>query len=117
MPYSRANRSSDHDPISFSSQGTIGTEGNTQGSEIGTEAREVQILGLGPDEDFQECELTTPLSSKAWVQWTTVVDLAPGVHRVLVRATDGTGETQTREVARPAPDGATGWHGIRVDAV
>jgi DMSO/TMAO reductase YedYZ molybdopterin-dependent catalytic subunit len=74
-------------------------------------------LAVDDDEDFQECELTTPLSSKAWVQWRTVVDLAPGVHRVLVRATDGTGETQTREVARPAPDGATGWHGIRVDAV
>jgi hypothetical protein len=27
-----------------------------------------------------------------------------------VRATDGTGETQTDEVARPDPDGATGYH-------
>jgi hypothetical protein len=29
---------------------------------------------------------------------------------VRVRATDATGETQTEVVARPDPDGATGYH-------
>ena len=74
-------------------------------------------LAVDDDDSFVECELTTPLSSKAWVQWRTTVDLAAGIHRVLVRATDGDGVTQTREVSRLAPDGATGWHSIRVDAV
>jgi hypothetical protein len=31
-----------------------------------------------------------------------------------VRATDGTGETQTSDIQSPAPDGATGWHSRRV---
>jgi hypothetical protein len=31
-----------------------------------------------------------------------------------VRATDTTGATQTSDEAPPAPDGATGWHGITV---
>jgi hypothetical protein len=33
----------------------------------------------------------------------------------MVRATDGTGEVQTDEVAPPAPDGATGYHSIVVN--
>jgi hypothetical protein len=32
-----------------------------------------------------------------------------------VRATDGTGETQTDQRSRPAPDGARGWHSISVE--
>ncbi len=31
-----------------------------------------------------------------------------------VRATDGTGEVQTSEVAPPDPDGATGFHTRRI---
>jgi hypothetical protein len=31
-----------------------------------------------------------------------------------VRATDKTGVTQTAEIARPDPDGATGYHTRRV---
>jgi hypothetical protein len=41
-------------------------------------------------------------------------DAAAGAHTLRVRATDGTGETQTSDVARPDPDGATGWHSRRV---
>jgi hypothetical protein len=37
-----------------------------------------------------------------------------GDHRVQVRATDGTGATQTEDVAPPAPDGATGYHTRKV---
>ena len=38
----------------------------------------------------------------------------PGKHTVRVRATDANGQTQTSTPAPPAPDGATGWHAIRV---
>jgi hypothetical protein len=31
-----------------------------------------------------------------------------------LRATDGTDETQTDRVSPPAPDGATGYHTIRI---
>ena len=35
-----------------------------------------------------------------------------GDHEIRVRATDGTGATQTDEIAPPRPSGATGWHTI-----
>ncbi len=64
------------------------------------------------DGEWTECELTSPLSDKAWVQWKTEVEAGPGEHRARVRATDGTGTTQTANEQRPAPDGATGYHEI-----
>jgi hypothetical protein len=39
----------------------------------------------------------------------------PGRHVLQVRATDGTGETQTELRTQPAPDGARGWHTINVE--
>jgi DMSO/TMAO reductase YedYZ molybdopterin-dependent catalytic subunit len=66
------------------------------------------------DGPWQPAELSEPLTDDAWVQWRTEVDLGEGVHYLRVRATDGDGETQTDEVAPPRPDGATGWHTVRV---
>jgi hypothetical protein len=60
--------------------------------------------------------LGTGISRDTWYQWSAKVQLAPGRHQISVRATDGTGAVQTSEVAPPAPDGATGYHSIRVDA-
>lgn len=74
----------------------------------GIERVEVQL----DDNDWVECELTTPLSDKAWVQWRTELEAASGNHQLRVRATDGTGETQTAIEHRPAPDGATGYHTV-----
>jgi DMSO/TMAO reductase YedYZ molybdopterin-dependent catalytic subunit len=73
---------------------------------------EVQLDGG----DWVEAELTEPLSDKAWVQWKAVLDATEGDHTLTVRATDGTGETQTAEVRPPAPDGATGHHTIEFTA-
>jgi DMSO/TMAO reductase YedYZ molybdopterin-dependent catalytic subunit len=64
------------------------------------------------DGEWLPAEVSTPLSDAAWVQWRLVADLAPGTHRVEVRATDGNGVTQTDIQARPRPDGATGHHTI-----
>jgi len=64
------------------------------------------------DGPWLECELTSPLSDRAWVQWKTEIEAPPGSHIARVRATDGTGETQTEVEQRPAPDGATGYHEI-----
>lgn len=69
---------------------------------------EVQV----DDGDWIECELTSPLSDKAWVQWKTEIQARAGAHQARVRATDGTGTTQTAAPQRPAPDGATGYHEI-----
>ena len=62
-------------------------------------------------------DLVPPLSDAAWVQWRAEVTLDPGEHRLAVRATDGDGLLQSVGPARPAPDGAEGWHTIRVRAV
>ena len=72
----------------------------------GIEKVEVQL----DDGEWIECELTAPLSDKAWVQWKVEVPTQAGTHEARVRATDGTGVTQTAERSRPAPDGATGHH-------
>ena len=50
-----------------------------------------------------------------WRQWLLEWDATPGRHTLRVRATDGEGRTQTPVVAPPIPDGATGWHTVRVD--
>jgi len=59
---------------------------------------------------WRECQLSSPLSSYAWVQWQTTIGLAPGRHSVQVRATDGTGAVQESRLTPPAPDGARGYH-------
>ncbi len=66
---------------------------------------------LGDGEPWVDAELSEPLSDAAWVQWR--VEWEPrvdGEHILRCRATDGNGETQTRDMRPPAPDGASGWH-------
>lgn len=65
------------------------------------------------DGDWQEATLSVPLSAAAWVQWRHEVSLPSGrTYHLTVRATDGTGETQTSAIAAPTPSGATGHHTI-----
>lgn len=66
------------------------------------------------DGPWRDCELGDVASENTWVQWHLDWDANPGDHVITVRATDGSGVTQTSEVQRPAPDGATGWHARRV---
>ena len=72
----------------------------------GIELVEVQV----DDGPWQMAELGRVPSENTWVQWRLAWDATPGDHVVRVRATDGDGATQTEEIARPAPNGATGWH-------
>lgn len=65
------------------------------------------------DGEWQEARLAPDVTIDSWRQWVYEWDttgVEPGEHRLQVRATDATGETQTEEVSRPDPDGATGWH-------
>jgi len=80
---------------------------------VGIERVEVNVDQLG----WQETRLPEELSIDTWRQWAIDVDLAPGDHLIQVRATDATGETQTAELSRPAPNGATGYHTIQVRAI
>jgi DMSO/TMAO reductase YedYZ molybdopterin-dependent catalytic subunit len=65
--------------------------------------------------EWREATLGTEATIDTWRHWSLEWDATPGEHVVQVRATDKTGYTQTEEVARPDPDGATGWHTRRFD--
>ena len=64
----------------------------------------------------RDAHLPQELSIDTWRQWYLEHDFAPGTHTIAVRATDGTGTTQTASIRPPRPDGATGHHTIRVAA-
>ncbi len=67
--------------------------------------------------EWVEAQLGESLGPDAWVQWLVPWEATEGRHVVQVRATDGTGETQTATPAPPAPDGAQGWHRVDIEAV
>jgi DMSO/TMAO reductase YedYZ molybdopterin-dependent catalytic subunit len=66
------------------------------------------------DGDWTRVRMADEVSVDAWRQWVYEWDATPGKHVIAVRSTDGTGAVQTGEQAPPDPDGATGWHTIRV---
>ena len=75
----------------------------------------VEVRRIGEtDGPWVEAELTEPLGDATWVQWRAELDLPEGASQLQVRATDGEGETQSPDRVPPRPDGAEGWHTIRV---
>lgn len=57
-----------------------------------------------------------PLSPLTWVLWrTTWTPTAEGAYRLVVRATDGTGQVQDSRGAASYPSGAAGYHTIQVN--
>ena len=77
----------------------------------GIERVEVQV----DDGPWQKATLAAALGVDTWRQWLLRWHATPGEHTIAVRATDGTGHTQTSERSDPPPNGATGYHTIRVD--
>ncbi len=78
---------------------------------VGIEKVEVSVDGR-----WHIAELGAEVDVNTWRMWRVEVDLTAGDHDLAVRATDRGGETQTQNYAPPEPDGATGWHTIRVTA-
>jgi DMSO/TMAO reductase YedYZ molybdopterin-dependent catalytic subunit len=64
---------------------------------------------------WQQAQLAPGISVDTWYQWQLGLDLQQGQHEIQVRATDLSGTVQTEERRSVAPDGATGFHTIRVD--
>lgn len=65
--------------------------------------------------EWSEATLAAEPTIDAWRLWSWSWPApTPGGHSLAVRATDGDGETQTPDLASPAPSGATGWHTINV---
>ncbi|HEV7743276.1 MAG TPA: molybdopterin-dependent oxidoreductase [Pseudolysinimonas sp.] len=73
---------------------------------------EVQVDG-GP---WEAATLAEAISIDTWVQWRYDFAPAKGEHEVRVRATGSDGKVQTGDVADVLPDGATGYHTVRVTA-
>jgi len=69
--------------------------------------------GLG---DWQEATLAAEHNDTTWRQWHLAWTPTTGEHTITVRATDGQGVTQPETPSDVAPDGATGWHSVRVQA-
>ncbi|MGC4803711.1 molybdopterin-dependent oxidoreductase [Micromonospora sp. DT233] len=63
---------------------------------------------------WQEATLAPTASVDTWVQWSWRWPASAGEHTLQVRATDADGETQTERRQRVDPDGATGWHTVKV---
>jgi DMSO/TMAO reductase YedYZ molybdopterin-dependent catalytic subunit len=76
----------------------------------GIERVEVRV----DDGPWREATLAAALDLDSWRQWRLAWQPEPGTHELAVRATDGTGTTQTEERTDVAPDGATGWHTVGV---
>ena len=53
--------------------------------------------------------------ANVWTQWVaSLTPTAPGLVKLLVRATDGRGERQIQTYAAPFPAGSSGWQGVDV---
>ncbi len=92
-------------PRSGVAAGTVPVAGVAWAPTRGITKVEVQV----DDGPWEEARLGPGTNDATWRQW--VYDWRPtrGRYRLRARATDGTGETQTEDVAPPAPDGATGY--------
>ncbi len=63
---------------------------------------------------WRDATLGPELAKTTWRQWWIDWAATSGPSTIAVRATDGTGVTQSNNIAPPAPNGADGWHIIKV---
>ncbi|MGH8902549.1 MAG: molybdopterin-dependent oxidoreductase [Egibacteraceae bacterium] len=93
--------------------GRVAVAGVAWAQTRGIERVEVQV----DDGPWVPARLAEGLSVMTWRQWQYEWDATPGLHRLRVRATDGTGQMQPEERVPPIPDGATGWHTVSVTVI
>ncbi len=77
---------------------------------LGITKVEVQV----DDGPWLEATLGESLGINAWRQWLVSWTPTAGDHQIRVRATDGSGATQTEQRTAVAPNGASGWHTITI---
>jgi DMSO/TMAO reductase YedYZ molybdopterin-dependent catalytic subunit len=90
--------------------GPVVVAGVAWAQHTGISAVEVQV-DQGPWQPAQLAETSGP---DTWRQWKYEWSATPGTHTLTVRATDAKGTLQTAQVAPSMPDGATGYHSIKV---
>ena len=80
--------------------------------------RGIQAVEYSTDagRSWTPADFKPPLSELTWVTWrTTWSPPSEGSYTLKVRATDGTGSKQDPTKAMSYPDGASGYHTVRVD--
>lgn len=92
--------------------GRVRVGGSAWAQHTGIERVQFALDG-GP---WQDAELGGVPGADTWVQWAGAVEVEPGRHELVVRATDRSGYTQTSARADVVPDGATGWHAVSFSA-
>lgn len=90
--------------------GPVTVAGVAWAQHVGIHLVEVRV----DDGDWQPATLAATVSTDTWVQWSWRWLATPGEHALQVRATDATGVPQTGQSRPVDPDGATGWHSVRV---
>ena len=90
--------------------GPVVVAGVAWAQHTGISAVEVQV-DQGPWQPAQLAETSGP---DTWRQWKYDWSAISGTHTLTVRATDAKGTLQTSQVAPSMPDGATGYHSIKV---
>ncbi len=78
----------------------------------GIEKVEVKV----DESEWRVARLAEVPGPDTWRQWAIDWDFTPGLHTIRCRATDATGQTQTNRGAPPAPDGATGYPSVLMEA-
>ncbi len=97
-------------PRGGAAAGKVAVAGVAWAQTRGISAVEVRIDGGA----WVPAELAASANASTWRQWAYAWDATPGKHTLTVRATDGTGHTQTSRVARVVPNGASGWDSVTV---
>ncbi|MDP1711688.1 MAG: molybdopterin-dependent oxidoreductase [Candidatus Nanopelagicaceae bacterium] len=117
-------------PRGWSAQAPIKTQSRIDTPQNGSNltAGEVAIAGVAwaptrgitrvevrvNNEPWRDATLGPELARTTWRQWWIKWSATPGQASISVRATDGTGATQSSNIVPIAPNGAEGWHTISV---
>jgi DMSO/TMAO reductase YedYZ molybdopterin-dependent catalytic subunit len=97
-------------PLSQVPKGQVAVAGMAWAPHRGISAVEVSV----DNGAWHEAQLAAADGIDTWRQWVWHWDAAPGLHQLQVRATDGTGATQTSSRTGVFPSGATGWDSVVV---
>ncbi|MEV0647275.1 molybdopterin-dependent oxidoreductase [Phytomonospora sp. NPDC050363] len=97
-------------PRKSAKAGTVAVAGVAWAQHRGITAVEVRV----DDGPWAAARLSDVVSGDTWRQWVYDWQASPGEHRLTVRATDGAGVVQTEQRTPVAPDGASGWHTVKV---
>src|SRR3989304_146706 len=90
----------------------VGVGGVAYAGDRGIKAAEVST---DDGKTWQPAQIKPPLGKYTWVLWSALwKPTAPGEYTLKVRARDGTGVLQTATEVGTLPDGASGYHRIRV---